>query len=42
MVAVRAGDESRPELVKLAEVLESAEVAAYVNDTFNGEIIPVH
>lgn len=42
VVAVRAGDESRPELVKLAEVLESAEVAAYVNDTFNGEIIPVH
>lgn len=42
VVAVRAGDEERPELVKLMEVLESADIAAFITDTYNGEIIPVH
>lgn len=42
VVAVRAGDEGRAELVKLAEVLEGADVAAYITDTYHGEIIPMH
>lgn len=42
VVAVRAGDESRAELVKLAEVMEGADIAAYITDTYNGEIIPMH
>lgn len=42
VVAVRSGDESRPELQKLIEVLEGADIAAYITDTYKGEIIPMH
>lgn len=40
IVAVRKGDETRPELQKLIEVLQSDEVAEYINTTFEGAVAP--
>lgn len=42
VIAVKAGDESRPEIQKLVEVMEGAEVSQFITDTYKGEIIPVH
>lgn len=41
VVAVRNGDETRPELVALMEVLNSQEIADYINSTFEGSVAPV-
>lgn len=41
VVAVRNGDEIRPELQTLIEVLNSQEIADYINETFEGAVAPV-
>ena len=41
IVAVRNGDETRPELVTLMEVLNSQEIADFINETFEGAVAPV-
>jgi len=41
VVAVRNGDETRPELQTLIEVLNSQEIADYINETFEGAVAPV-
>lgn len=41
VVAVRNGDETRPELQTLMEVLNSQEIADYINETFEGAVAPV-
>lgn len=41
IVAVRKGDETRPELQTLMEVLNSQEIADYINETFEGAVAPV-
>lgn len=40
IVAVRSGDEARPELVTLLEVLNSQTVADYINNTYGGAVAP--
>ncbi|WP_017756325.1 MetQ/NlpA family ABC transporter substrate-binding protein [Calidifontibacillus oryziterrae] len=40
LVAVRSGDESREEIKTLIEVLQSEEIAAFINETYNGAVIP--
>lgn len=40
IVAVRAGDETRPEIVKLMELLQSEEVKAFIEAEYGGAIIP--
>ncbi|MDD3394139.1 MAG: ABC transporter substrate-binding protein [Clostridia bacterium] len=40
IVAVREGDETRPELVTLMEVLNSQTVADYINNTYGGAVAP--
>lgn len=40
LVAVRSGDENRPEIQTLVEVLQSKEIATYINDTYKGAVIP--
>ena len=41
IIAVRAGDDARPEIKKLVEVLQSEEVAKFINEKYNGTVIPV-
>ncbi|MBM6829871.1 MetQ/NlpA family ABC transporter substrate-binding protein [Anaerotignum lactatifermentans] len=41
IVAVRNGDETRPELVALMEVLNSQDIADFINNTFEGAVAPV-
>ena len=41
VVAVRNGDETRSELQTLIEVLNSQEIADYINETFEGAVAPV-
>ena len=41
VVAVRNGDETRPELQTLIEVLNSQEIADYIYETFEGAVAPV-
>lgn len=41
VVAVRAGDESRPEIQKLIAALQSDETTAFINEKYNGTVIPV-
>ena len=41
VVAVRAGDESRPEIQKLIAALQSDGTAAFINEKYNGTVIPV-
>ena len=41
VVAVRTGDENRPELRKLAEVLLRPEVRQFILDTYKGAVVPV-
>ena len=40
IVAVRAGDEKREEIVKLMEALNSPEVADFINNTYKGGVVP--
>ncbi|WP_312047911.1 MetQ/NlpA family ABC transporter substrate-binding protein [Anaerotignum sp.] len=40
IIAVRAGDETRPELVTLLEVLNSQTIADYINNTYGGAVAP--
>lgn len=40
LVAVRSGDENRPEIKTLVEVLQSKEIATFINDTYKGAVIP--
>jgi YaeC family lipoprotein len=40
IIAVRAGDEGRPELVALVNVLKSAEIQQFINDTYAGAVVP--
>lgn len=40
ILAVRKGDESRPELKKLAEALNSPEVKKFIEDKYQGAVVP--
>lgn len=40
IIAVKAGDETRPELVTLLEVLKSQTVADFINNTYGGAVAP--
>ncbi len=40
IIAVRAGDENRPELKALVEVLKSAPLKQYMIDTYKGAVLP--
>lgn len=40
IIAVKAGEETRPELVTLLEVLNSQTVADYINNTYGGAVAP--
>lgn len=41
IIAVKAGDDARPEIKKLVEVLQSEDVAKFINEKYNGTVIPV-
>lgn len=41
VVAVRSGDENRPELQALIKALQTPEVADYINNTYEGAVAPV-
>lgn len=41
IIAVRAGDEERPEIQKLVAALQSEEVANFISEKYNGTVIPV-
>jgi len=41
ILVVKEGDETRPELLKLAEVLQSDEVKTFIESTYNGVVVPV-
>ena len=40
ILAVRQGDENRPEIVKLTQALNSPEVRQFINEKYKGAIIP--
>lgn len=40
LVAVRAGEETDAKFVKLLEALQSDEVRNYINETYNGSVVP--
>ncbi|WP_431682018.1 MetQ/NlpA family ABC transporter substrate-binding protein [Kitasatospora sp. KL5] len=40
ILAVKKGNEADPRVQKLAELLHSAEVKKYIDETFNGSVIP--
>ena len=40
IVAVRAGDESRPEIQALMKALKSDEVKQFINDKYKGAVVP--
>lgn len=40
LIAVRAGDENREEIKTLVEVLQSKEIADFINETYKGAVIP--
>lgn len=40
IIAVRKGDEERPEIKKLMELLRSETVAKFINETYDGAVIP--
>jgi len=40
IVAVRKGDENRPEIKKLIEALNSPEVKKFINDKYQGAVVP--
>ena len=41
ILAVRKGDESKEDIVKLKNALQSQKVKDYINNTYHGEILPV-
>lgn len=41
IVAVRAGDETRPEIVALVEALKSDEVKSFIEEKYEGSVLPV-
>ncbi|MEI6100495.1 MAG: MetQ/NlpA family ABC transporter substrate-binding protein [Eubacteriales bacterium] len=41
IIAVRAGDETRPEIKALVAVLQSDDIKKFINDTYKGAVIPV-
>lgn len=41
IIAVRNGDEEREELVRLLEVLQSEEIQTFIEETYDGAVIPV-
>jgi D-methionine transport system substrate-binding protein len=40
LIAVRSGDENREEIKTLVEVLQSEEIANFINETYKGAVIP--
>lgn len=40
VIAVRKGDESRPEIKKLVEALNSDAIRQYIEDTYEGAVVP--
>lgn len=42
IIAVRAEDENNEALLKLVEVLQSAEIAEYINNTYDGAVVPLN
>ncbi len=40
VLAIRKGDEDRPELIKLAEALNSAEVKQFIEEEYEGAVVP--
>ena len=40
VIAVRAGDEKRPELVKVAKALKTPEVKKFIEDKYKGAVVP--
>ena len=40
VIAVRTGDEKRPELVKLAKALKTPEVKKFIQDKYKGAVVP--
>ncbi|BAD39240.1 ABC transporter substrate-binding protein [Symbiobacterium thermophilum IAM 14863] len=40
IVAVRRGDENRPEIKKLMELLQSEAVARFINENYDGAVVP--
>lgn len=40
LVAVRGGDETRPEIQKLVEVLQSEDVVNFILETWGGDVVP--
>lgn len=41
IIAVRKGDENRPELKALVTVLKSAEIKKFITDTYKGSVMPL-
>ncbi|TWI60077.1 MetQ/NlpA family ABC transporter substrate-binding protein [Halalkalibacter nanhaiisediminis] len=41
LVVVRSEDETRPEVLKLVEVLQSEEIQQFILDTYDGAVIPM-
>ena len=41
VIAVKAGNEESDAVKALVDVLKSDEIAAYINDTYQGAVIPV-
>jgi len=41
VIAVRAGDENKPEIKKLVEVLKSKEIQDFIMDEWKGSVLPV-
>ena len=39
IIAVRKGDENRPEIQKLIKALKSDEVKAFINDKYKGAVV---
>ena len=41
VIAVREGDENREEIKTLVEVLKSDEIKQFINDNFEGAVVPM-
>ncbi|MNH44466.1 Methionine-binding lipoprotein MetQ precursor [compost metagenome] len=41
IIAVRAGDETKPEIKKLLEVLTSKEIQDFILEEWKGSVVPV-
>ena len=41
VIAVRKGDEDRPELKALVDALKSDTVKQYINETYAGSVVPI-